>query len=189
MLSTQTHDPKAGYHYTCYDCTDRPIGEIHMVVTEANLPTPGGFLHVMWHESEFARPTPEAMVANPPVRQPDFRTVTLDAVSHLQWSDTVIELTAGQPVRLVLNNMDPASFHGFVVRGPQGIVQVPLEQGSQWVTSLVFDQPGEYEFWCPVAYHRNRGMYGRFVVSEGVSGGTEGPPGEGRSGTSLLKKL
>jgi hypothetical protein len=164
------------------------MGEVPAGRHPANLPTPGGFLHVMWHESEFQRAEPAAMEANPPVRLPDYRTVTLDAVNHLQWSDTRIDLRVREPVRLVLNNMDPASFHGFHVSTPQGVVEVPLEQGSQWVTSLVFDQPGEYEFWCPVANHRGRGMYGRFVVAEGVPGGTEGPPGNGQGDAGQIRQ-
>ncbi|MBA3659257.1 MAG: hypothetical protein H0W67_06635 [Gemmatimonadales bacterium] len=37
----------------------------------------------------------------------------------------------------------------------------PLPQGEEWTTTLAFDQPGEYEYWCPISNHRNRGMYGR----------------------------
>lgn len=180
MLSSRVHDPAAGYKYTCYDCTAGPQKEVHMEVVGANLPTPGGFLHVMWSDSDVTRGTAAQISANPVVKDDNLPTLTLNAVPTIRWSNPELKVKAGQRVKLILNNMDPSSFHGFMMRGPDGDVNIPLEQGSQWVTTLVFDQPGEYEFWCPVSNHRGRGMYGRVIVSSGVPGGTQGPPGTER---------
>ena len=181
MLSSDAHDDANGFQYYGYDVSTRPVREVHVVVDpSANLPSPGGYLHVMFENAEVTRGTPEEIAAKAPKLQPAIPDVTLNAVPHLQWGATAIKLTAGQPVRLILNNLDPASFHAFVVRASSGPVQVPLPQGEQWTTSLVFDQPGEYEYWCPVSNHRNRGMYGRFIVTASVPGGTEGPPGRKR---------
>jgi heme/copper-type cytochrome/quinol oxidase subunit 2 len=178
MLSSDVHDDANGFRYACYDCTDQPVREIHVVVMpEANLPTPGGFLHVMWEDAEITRGAPEEIEAQAAEFAPDLPTLELNAVPYLRWSDTTINLEVGQPVRLVLTNGDPSAGHAFEMTTPQGRVHVPLPQGSTWATSLVFDQPGEYEFRCPVGNHEHRGMYGRIVVSAGVPGGTEGPPG------------
>lgn len=177
MLTSDVRDDANGFEYACYDCTKNPVREIHVLIEpEANLPTPGGFLHVMWENSEITRGSPDEIEKMPAIPGPGLPSVLLNAVPHLEWSDAEIELRVGQPVRLVLMNMDPASFHAFMMHAPEGEVHVPLPQGTQWVTTMVFDQPGEYEYWCPVGNHRMRGMYGRIVVTGGVPGGTEGPP-------------
>lgn len=181
MLSSQTHDPANGWKYKKYDAADQPRTEVHVVIgPEANLPSADGSLHVMFEgQPEVVRGTPEQVTARAPKLQPDARTVTLNAVPTLQWSNTAIPVEVGETIRLVVNNMDPSSFHGLHIRTPDGLVMFPLPQGDQWVTTLSFDQPGEYYFYCPVSNHQNRGMYGRFVVSGGVPGGTHGPPGKG----------
>lgn len=180
MVTNDVRDDANGFRYACYDCKKQPMREIHVVIMpEANLPTPGGFLHVMWENSEITRGSPDEIGKKAAGQFTTFPTVQLDAMLGLRWSRTELEVPPGQRVRLVLNNMDPASFHAFKIHSPEGDVLIPLPQGSQWVTTLAFDQPGEYEFWCPVSEHREKGMYGRVVVGEGVPGGTEGPPGGG----------
>ncbi len=181
MLSSDAHDEANGFKYYGYDVSDRPIREVHVVIDpSANLPAPGGYLHVMFENAEVTRGTPDEIAKKAAGRFPSFPDVVINAVPHLQWSETAVEVPVGRRVRLILNNMDPSSFHAFKIRSPEGDVLVPLEQGSQWTTTLAFDQPGEYEFWCPVSNHRNRGMYGRILAGESVPGGTEGPPGEGK---------
>ncbi|MFN2433388.1 MAG: hypothetical protein ABR599_11355 [Gemmatimonadota bacterium] len=180
MLSSDAHDEANDFKYFSYDVRQNPIREVHVLVDpSANLPAPGGYLHVMFENAEFTRGTPDEIAEQAEGQFPSWTDVTLNAVPALRWSDTKIDLPAGKTVRLILNNMDPSSFHAFKLRSPEGEVFIPLPQGDQWTTTLAFDQPGEYEYWCPVSNHRDRGMYGRIVVSEGVPGGTEGPPGEG----------
>jgi uncharacterized cupredoxin-like copper-binding protein len=41
----------------------------------------------------------------------------------------------------------------------------PLPEGSTWATFVKFDEPGEYEYMCPVMNHARRGMRGKFVVT------------------------
>lgn len=177
MLTSDARDDARDFRYSCYDCRDQPIRQVHvMVPPSVGLPTPGGFLHVMWENAEWSEGTPEEIAAAAPRLGIDLPTLRLEAVEYLKWSASEIRVAAGQPFRLVLDNHDPSSFHAFMISTPQGEVHVPMPQGSTWVTSLVFDQPGEYEFWCPVSNHRGRGMYGRVVVGGGVPGGSEGPP-------------
>lgn len=180
MLTNDTRDDQQGFRWTCYDCTGRPVRQIHLMLPpQNNLPAPGGFLHVMWENSEWRRGTPDQIAARAPALGPNLPPLMLLAIPYLRWSDTNIAMQVGQTVRLSIINMDPSSFHALMVRGPDGLMHIPLPQGSRWDTSLAFDQPGEYEFWCPVSNHRMRGMYGRFVVTEGVPGGSRGVPGGG----------
>jgi uncharacterized surface protein with fasciclin (FAS1) repeats/heme/copper-type cytochrome/quinol oxidase subunit 2 len=178
MLSTDTRDDENDFHYRSYDSTDQPIRQVHLeIVPQADLPSPGGFLHVTWENAEIRRGSPDEFKDELAALQPDMPTVHLKAVEHLEWSDTEIHVEVGQPIKLVLTNDDPASFHAFTIPTQKGAVHVPLPQGTTWVTSLVFDQPGEYRFECPVANHAGRGMYGRIIVGGGVPGGTVGPSG------------
>ena len=182
MLTSDVRDESVNYGYFCYDCRDRPIRQIHLdIYPQSNLPTDYGGLHVMWQNSTWKQGTPEEIMATtPPVPGPGVATVVLNAIPTLRWSDTDIRVPAGQPVRFVMTNLDPQSFHAFVVVGPGKQIQhVPLPQGEQWTNMMTFDQPGEYEFWCPVMNHRGKGMYGRIIVTESVPGGTKGPPGDG----------
>jgi uncharacterized cupredoxin-like copper-binding protein len=41
----------------------------------------------------------------------------------------------------------------------------PLQQGSTWATIIMFEEPGEYEFLCPVGNHYHSGMSGKFIVT------------------------
>jgi uncharacterized surface protein with fasciclin (FAS1) repeats/plastocyanin len=178
MLSTDTRDDENDFHYRSYDSTDQPIRQFHLdIPAQADLPSPGGFLHVTWENAEIRRGSPDEFKDELAALQPDMPTVHLNAVEHLKWSDTEIHVEVGQPIKLVLTNDDPASFHAFTIPTQEGAVHVPLPQGTTWVTSLVFDQPGEYRFECPVMNHAGRGMYGRIIVGGGVPGGTVGPSG------------
>ncbi len=179
MLTTDVRDKSVGYKYACYDCRDRPIRQIHLdIYPQSNLPSEDGGLHVMWQNSTYKQGTPEEIArTTPPIAGPGAATVLLNAVPTIRWSNTEIHVPTGKPIRLVMTNLDPASYHAFMMIGPGGRVFVPLPQGEQWTTLLSFDQPGEYEFWCPVMNHRGRGMYGRIVVDGGQPGGTTGPPG------------
>jgi plastocyanin len=186
MLSSDTRDDQKGFQWTSYDASKEPVREIHvMVMPEANLPVPGGFLHVMWENAEWSSGTPEEVGAEDRIATLesefglDIETVELNAVAHLAWSEHEINVEVGKPIRLVLRNHDPISGHAFMMDTPEGHVHVPLPHGSPWHTTLVFDQPGTYEFWCPVGNHHGRGMYGKFIVAapgEKNGAGKEAPP-------------
>jgi hypothetical protein len=188
MLTTDVRDASVGYRYVCYECRDRPIRQIHLdIYPQSNLPTEDGGLHVMWQNSTYQQGSPDEIArSTPPIAGPGVPSLLINAVPNIRWSNTEISVPVGQPVRLILTNLDPASNHAFMMRGPGGPVYVPLPQGEQWTTMLVFNQPGEYEFWCPVANHRNRGMYGRIIVGGGVPGGTKGPPGGAGGDAAML---
>ncbi|MEW5930512.1 MAG: multicopper oxidase domain-containing protein, partial [Gemmatimonadota bacterium] len=214
MLSSDVRDDARGFAYACYDCRERPVREVHVIVPpSALLPTPGGFLHVMWEDAEWRGGTPAEVARTAPKLGTEMPTVTLRAVPYLQWSDTAIHLEAGKRYRLVLHNDDPSSAHAMHLhmtpghghghggegqRGSRahgsdmhgtftapedgfpaadGEVKVPLPPAETWVTTVEFEKPGEYHFYCPVWNHHARGMTGKFVVSApggGVGGHAHG---------------
>jgi plastocyanin len=184
MLSSDTRDDEKGFQWTSYDASKEPVREIHvMVMPEANLPVPGGFLHVMWENAEWSNGTPEEVGAEDRIAALeseiglDIETVALDAVEYLAWSKDEIKVEVGKPIRLVLNNHDPIAGHAFMMDTPEGHVHVPLPHGSPWATTVVLEQPGAYEFWCPVGNHRGRGMYGKIIAT--APGDSTGKPPTG----------
>ncbi|MDQ6925788.1 MAG: multicopper oxidase domain-containing protein, partial [Candidatus Eremiobacteraeota bacterium] len=220
MVTTDTRDAAHGYAYACYDCTARPMRQVHLILGPQNfLPTPGGFLHVMWQDAEIRRGTPEQVAATAPALGLGLPDVVIDAVPYLRWSKDTVRVRTGQRYRVILNNTDPVSwhawhFHGKVAAGghgegdegggdeggskgghahgghahgsqegdaamdgearvgstviPQAHGQpqllIPMPEASQWVTTIEFDEPGTYEYGCPVMNHEKRGMKGVFVV-------------------------
>jgi len=57
MVTSRTRgDASQGYAYQCWNCTQRPMGEVHVMLRPKDgmgvkLPSPGGFVHVMWEQS------------------------------------------------------------------------------------------------------------------------------------------
>lgn len=114
MVSSDTRDDSNNFRYYGYDTTANPVREVHVIVApSAALPSPGGFLHVMWENAEIRRGTPEQIAAIAPKLSEDVPTIELTAVPHLRWDKEEIRVKAGQKYRLLVHNMDPVSFHQF----------------------------------------------------------------------------
>lgn len=208
MLTSDTRGDD--FTYACYDCEDHPIRQVHVVVApSAALPSPGGFLHVMWENAEWTVGSPDEIERSAPDLQEEVPTIELNAAPYLKWDRQEIEVEAGRKYRLVVHNQDPSSFHQFnlhsepvkageeqereadarheegMTSGGIGPLLTPegerpaedpspsapknvffsLPQGSTWATFVQFDEPGEYEFMCPVGNHYRRGMEGKFIVA------------------------
>lgn len=119
MVTSATRgEPGAGGTYTCYDCTENPVRELHLMIPpSAGLPTPGGFLHLLWPEADVREDRPAALTASTePVGEP-WPVIRLRAVPYLEWSDTVIQVEAGQRYTLILDNQDPTAHHVFHLHG------------------------------------------------------------------------
>lgn len=113
MLTNNTRD-STQWHYKCYRCLDNPIQQIHLMVPpSAYLPSPGGYLHVMWENSEWFEGTPDEVIARAPKLGEDVPTIELSAAPYLTWDKKEIRVRAGQTYRLVVHNNDPSSFHQF----------------------------------------------------------------------------
>ncbi|MBW3628882.1 MAG: hypothetical protein KY464_06250 [Gemmatimonadetes bacterium] len=88
-----------------------PGGRVRSVPPSAGLPTPGGYLHVMWEQAEWRDGTPHEIERSSPRLGLPMPTLVLRAVPYLRWSDTTIHTQAGTRYRLVLQNDDPTSAH------------------------------------------------------------------------------
>ena len=218
MVTSDTRDDDNDFAYACYDCTANPVREVHVVVhPSAYLPSPGGFLHVMWANADVRRGTPQEVRAIAPQLAEDVPTIELVAAPYLTWDRKEIRVTAGQKYRLIVHNQDPSSFHQFSLHshpedgepqllgqdvrheegmtsgrigplwkpgdaghgggqhaddppGPENVF-FGLPQGSTWATMIMFEEPGEYPFMCPVSNHYRRGMEGKFIVTQSGQGG------------------
>ena len=115
MVTSDVRAPASeNYRYQCYDCTQNPVREIHIVVPpSAQLPSPGGFLHVNWENAEIRRGTPAEIARTAPTLAEDVPTIELAAAPYLRWDKTEIRVKTGQKYRLLVHNQDPSSFHQF----------------------------------------------------------------------------
>lgn len=106
-------------------------------------------------------------------------------ISDLHFEETRIEVLANQPVRLTIKNtgalehdfsileiavkdVEVAGEHGHADGGHEMTVDpdlhLALEAGSTGVITFTPTEPGEYEFYCTVAGHKEAGMIGVLVV-------------------------
>ncbi len=114
MVTSDARDNSNGFKYYGYDVSDRPVREVHLVVPpSAYLPSPGGYLHIMWENAEVKRGTPQQIAAMAPELAEEIPTIELSAVPYLKWDKTEIPVQAGKKYRLIVHNNDPSSFHQF----------------------------------------------------------------------------
>lgn len=110
-------------------------------------------------------------------------TLTLEAVD-LGFTPKTLEVTAGEPVKLVLKNSGAlehdftvmefpmegtaaeAGGSGHVMGGDEAAPDLHVSALGGQSASLTFtpSKPGSYEFWCTVSGHKEAGMIGTLVV-------------------------
>ena len=67
---------------------------------------------------------------------------------------------------------DGATVHALEVEGPSGEVETSeLEPGDSADLTVDLGEDGEYEMYCPVDGHQDRGMEGTVAVGAGAAGG------------------
>jgi len=66
--------------------------------------------------------------------------------SHFIFEPTAIEVTAGEPVRLVLRSKDTA--HGFSVPSLKIDVHIPKSGGEPVIVEFVAPRPGRFDIAC-----------------------------------------
>jgi uncharacterized cupredoxin-like copper-binding protein len=113
------------FNYQCYDCKDNPVREVHVIVPPSTyLPSPGGFLHVMWENASWERGSPDQIAQLAPDlerEQEDIPTIELSAKPYLAWDKQEIHVETGKKYRLLVHNNDPSSFHQFHLHShPEG---------------------------------------------------------------------
>ena len=100
------------FAYQCYECAEKPVREVHVIVPPMfYLPSPGGFLHIMWEEAEWKRGTPAQVASAAPRLGKKVPTIHLRAAPYLTWDRKEIHVKTGQEYRFVVTNDDPSAFH------------------------------------------------------------------------------
>ena len=90
--------------------------------------------------------------------------------TDFKFDPSTVELAKSGEMTFTLVN-DGESTHALEIEG-QGIEEESDEVDAGGTTALTVDlKPGEYEFYCPVDGHREKGMEGTLVVG-GAAGGT-----------------
>ncbi len=75
-----------------------------------------------------------------------------------------LRVQVGDLVRVEFTTTD-AMLHDWVV-DELGVATEIVPQGETTVVEFVADMPGEFEYYCSVGSHRERGMVGLFIVEE-----------------------
>lgn len=98
------------------------------------------------------------------------RSIEVELADY-RFAPRIIEVTAGEPVELVLSNGDIFTPHNLTLSAPgAGIdIDVDVQPGNTVSVSFTPDRPGRYEFYCDkkllfLKSHRQRGMEGVLVV-------------------------
>jgi len=89
------------------------------------------------------------------------RVITIDA-SEFKFSEPTITITAGEVVKIVVNNTGEMK-HDWVVEG-EGIATDTIESGKSGTVEFAINTPGEYDTSCSVGDHKSRGMVGKLIV-------------------------
>jgi uncharacterized cupredoxin-like copper-binding protein len=95
-----------------------------------------------------------------------------EQTSEFAFSNPNLTVTAGQPVRIAINNagqfphtmaFDDAAGATFATPPADNIAG-----GASGVLNVTFTRAGTYDFWCPVDGHRDRGMVGKITIVGGA---------------------
>ena len=114
------------------------------------------------------------------------REIHLRMTDQIRFDPAEIQVEAGVPVRLVIDNSEAASIHDFSVKaisvkdvshegeadvGHIGMnsaddydLHLALESGTDGVLEFTPTEAGEYEFMCTVTGHAQAGMTGTLIV-------------------------
>jgi len=116
------------------------------------------------------------------------REIHVRMTDQIRFEPAEIQLQAGQPVRLVIDNTEAASIHDFTVKAipVQGVIgegassntghmgmhsaaeydlHLALESGADGVLEFTPTEAGQFEFLCTVTGHAEAGMIGTLVVT------------------------
>ena len=113
-----------------------------------------------------------AVLSTLSLAQQAVRQIEIDLADY-KFKPSVIEVTAGKPVELVLKNRDLITPHDFTLDAPKsGIAPIKAEVGAgeTVVVPLHPTAPGEYPFYCSKKLlffesHQERGMKGTLKVT------------------------
>ena len=96
-------------------------------------------------------------------------TVRIQTFDHLRFEPKRIEVRAGVPTRIELENAGAAE-HSLVVKTPDGEqdwVHLHVPPGATEAATYQLDEPGTYPVLCTIPGHTEGGMIGELVVLAG----------------------
>ncbi|MEE8581731.1 MAG: cupredoxin domain-containing protein [Myxococcota bacterium] len=103
------------------------------------------------------------------VDSPPQATVRIQAFDELRFEPKRIEVRAGQPTRIEVENLGTAE-HSLVVKTPDGEqdwLHLHVPPGSTRAATYQLDEPGTYPVLCTIPGHTEGGMIGELVVLAG----------------------
>jgi uncharacterized cupredoxin-like copper-binding protein len=96
--------------------------------------------------------------------QPVYAGEVRIVASEFKFNPAQIQVTAGVPITLVLDNSRAATEHGISI--PKLDFHLVARAGETARKTLRFEEAGEYPFICDLPGHTESGMHGKFLVSE-----------------------
>ena len=100
--------------------------------------------------------------ADPPLAVGNQFTMRVD--NSMKFGATTLEVKAGQPVALTLENVGDMPHDFTLDKGVAQPVKLEVHRGESASTTLMFDKPGTYEFVCAQPGHALAGMRGTITV-------------------------
>jgi uncharacterized cupredoxin-like copper-binding protein len=99
-------------------------------------------------------------------------------------SPATLDVPKGGTITISIRNAGGIE-HALEVEGPHGEAKSDsIAPGGSGTLRVVLDKPGRYEWYCPIADHRDRGMRGTIVVA----GGGAKPKQDDKGGKRKHKK-
>lgn len=83
--------------------------------------------------------------------------------SEFNYAPDTLQAVSGVPIQFTLDNRQAATEHALVI--PALNVRMEAKAGQVISKTLVFDNPGQYEFHCDLPGHTEAGMKGRLVIA------------------------
>jgi len=84
--------------------------------------------------------------------------------TEFKYEPAILEVSAGVPVTLILDNSGATTQHGLAVA--EFGVRLEARAGDVAKKTVAFTSPGEYDFTCDLPGHTEAGMKGKLVVKE-----------------------
>lgn len=117
-----------------------------------------------------------------PAGQPAAQATQLEA-TEFAFDPSQVTVAPGEHEFEIVNRGEVE--HALEIHTPDGEVETDrVGAGDSATVTANLSEPGSYEFYCPVANHRELGMEGTVKVEEGAGGGADAGQGEGDDASS-----
>jgi len=101
---------------------------------------------------------PAAGAALPPEQ------ITITGSDDFRFNPSTITVKAGQPLEVTFQNGGEILHDFSVQQGPAKPVVISEEGGKSGTTTVTYDKPGTYKFFCSQPGHDQLGMHGTITV-------------------------